>query len=559
MHKNETEKLHHSIVDAANCFNESGYIIGEIYALSRLANYYSKHDNFKLAEKYYKQLLDMTNTLDDDNIKEMIYLNMANFYNEQVKTEQAIYYYKLLESSIEESKNTKRLKPLYNNLGVIYYFQHNYDKAAVYLNKSLAVKKEEGDSLGMFATYQNLFRISLKTNRLDDAEYYRSQLSSLQKQIHVPSEQALAFSFNSTDYYILSGDKKEALASFHHYASDKDSISNSVFSDKLLAIEKNQEVAKRDQDILFLEQQGELHNAQMKNLHLVIGFSIVLIIVLLMSGLYFKSQWQKLIKADELLQAKQDEILTINKRLETSNQSKDRILSVIGHDLRGPVGGLKELVELYMELPELEPNDIANLLNAARSSSTSAYHLLENLLTWANSQRGEILFKPQITPIYPVIKKSIQLLDQSINNKGIEFKLNVEPSLSLHIDIQMFRTIIRNIVSNSIKYSPDKGIIEVDASVIDDKIQFCISDEGQGIAADEIKHIFDKKETYYIGSGKSAKGTGLGLILCKEFVEKHGGTIWLDSKEGIGTCVCFTIPDKNRRYKQETIAATSQV
>ncbi|MBK3518955.1 tetratricopeptide repeat-containing sensor histidine kinase [Carboxylicivirga marina] len=555
----DVDRLHSAFNEAATCFKNTGYAIGEVYALARVANFYSKTDNYKMAEKYYQEVLEMGEHSDDLNIKEMVYLNVANFYNEQIKIDEALRYYNMLEESIKESGNTKRLKPLYNNLGVIYYFQKDWNNAKKYLNKSLAIKVQEKDSLGMFGSYQNLFRISLKNKQLQDANRYYTILNDLNAQINVPTEQQLAFKFNVTDYHILNGNKEKALKTFHSYASKKDSVSNAVFSKKLLGLEESLEIERRDKEISLLQQKDELQQAEVKNLQVVIGFIIVFIIVLLINGYYMKRQWMKLLRADEQLKVKQGEIISVNKRLELSNKSKDRILSVIGHDLRGPVGGLKELVELYLELPELEPNDVVNLLNAARESSSSAYYLLENLLTWANSQRGDISFKPQTTPIYPVVKRSIDLLDQSINNKNIEFDIDIETNLSIRVDINMFRTILRNLVSNAIKHSPDKGLITVQATMRNADVHFVVSDEGLGMTAEETKHIFEKKETYYIGSEVSKKGTGLGLILCKEFVERHNGSIWVDSQKGIGTKVCFTIPKELFRLHEEAELQTEMV
>jgi signal transduction histidine kinase len=547
MQSQQTQKVHSKLKEAARLFQLAEYPEGVFYSLTRLANYYSKLDNYQLAEKYNKEVLSLSDTIVDVNFKEMAYLNVANFYNEQGKTTEAITYYTLLEKSIAQSNNTKRYKQLYNNLGVIYIFQQNWGKANEYLQKSLSIKEQEGDSLGMFASYQNLFRISLKTRQLRNAGLYYSKMNALKANLTLPTDQLLAFKYNSTIFHILTNNNADALTDFKAYASIKDSISNAVFAKELVAIEEGFEIQQRDQEIALLHQKEELQNEKVRHLNIIIGVVAVFVIILLINGFYMKRQWIKLNEADKRLQEKQHEVITINSRLEQLNQSKDRILSVIGHDLRGPVGGLKELVELYMELPELEPQDITNLLKTARESSSGAYYLLENLLTWANSQRGEIAFKPMLTPVYAVVKKSVDLLDQSINNKHIQFKINIQPSLSLHIDVNMFRTIIRNLVSNAIKHSRHNGLIEVNAVMRNNGVQFCVIDQGDGMTAQELKDLFAKKEAYYISSEVSAKGTGLGLILCKEFIERHGGRIWVDSEKQVGTRVCFILPVDNSK------------
>ncbi|TRX71483.1 ATP-binding protein [Carboxylicivirga sp. M1479] len=542
MQAEKVDVMHDAFQEAASSFRQANYLLGELFAYSRLANFYARSDNFELAERFNNQVLALIEDTDDTNLQEMVYLNVANFYMEQVQLDDAIKYYNLLEESIAASGNKKRLKPLYNNLGTLYYHKREWEKAKEYLTKSIAIKRDQKDSLGLFGSYQNLFRISLKTKHKTDATYYFEQLSDLDSKIDLPAEHRNAFNFNKVEYRILNDKPEQAIRDFYHFSSVKDSLYNAVFSDKLIALEETFEIEKRDQEIVVLQKEDALQKAKVRNLQISIILVIIFIVVLLINGFYMKRQWQQLIKADELLQLKQDEVLTVNKRLEASNQSKDRILSVIGHDLRGPLGGLKELVELYMELPELEPDDITNLLKNARASSTSAYYLLENLLTWANSQREGIRFNPILMPIVPIVQKVINILDQSINNRHIKFVVAIDSSLSLRIDIQMFRAVIRNLVSNAIKHSPDGGQITVSARSNELSTVFTVQDQGQGIVSDEVNHIFDKKEAYYIGSDMSAKGSGLGLILCKEFVERHGGAIWVSPDKEQGAEICFSMP-----------------
>ncbi|WP_439184994.1 tetratricopeptide repeat-containing sensor histidine kinase [Carboxylicivirga taeanensis] len=542
MQSHQTEVVHSALNEAARLFRLTDYPEGVFYSFSRLANYYSKLDNFQLANKYNREVLSLADTIGDVNLKESAYLNVANCYSEQGAVNEAVIYYNLLEKSLEQSHNSKRYKPLYNNLGVLYIHQENWEKANEYLLKSLAIKEQEGDSLGMFGSYQNLFRISLKTQQLKNATSYYSKMNALKPRLTIPIDQLLTFKYNSTIYHILTDNKTNAVDDFKQYTSIKDSINNAVFANELLSIEEGYEIDKRNQTIELLQQKEALQNTQVANLKTIIGIVVAFLVVLLVNGFYMKRQWVKLNEADKRLQEKQDEVIMANKRLETLNKSKDRILSVIGHDLRGPVGGLKELVELYMELPELEPQDITNLLKTARESSSGAYYLLENLLTWANSQRGEIEFKAMLTPVYPVIRKSIDLLNQSINTKNIGFEINIHPTLSIPVDVNMFRTIVRNLVSNAIKHSHKNGLVEVNAEARDGEVLFSVVDHGQGMTADMISQLFAKKEAYYISSDESANGTGLGLILCKEFVERHGGRIWVDSEKEVGTRVCFTLP-----------------
>jgi signal transduction histidine kinase len=172
-------------------------------------------------------------------------------------------------------------------------------------------------------------------------------------------------------------------------------------------------------------------------------------------------------------------------------------------------------------------------------------------LSWANSQRGEIVYNPVATPLLPLVKQTVQLLDSSINPRQVSFEYDIPGALVVNVDLNMLRTIIRNLVSNALKYSPEKGVIKIQVFNENSQLKFCVCDQGMGMTADETKDIFKKKETYFIGSEMTAKGTGLGLILCKEFVERHGGTIWIKSEKDVGTQVWFSIPHKRTNVASE--------
>nr|WP_321452036.1 HAMP domain-containing sensor histidine kinase [uncultured Carboxylicivirga sp.] len=203
---------------------------------------------------------------------------------------------------------------------------------------------------------------------------------------------------------------------------------------------------------------------------------------------------------------------------------------------------MKSILELYLQLPDLNENDINKLLNAALDASSNTYLLLENLLTWANSQRGEIMFRPKNAIVYPLIQETLEVLTQTISTKKININENINRDLHAYIDENMFKSVLRNLLTNCIKFSKNDGTIFIMADKKDGNIQFCIKDEGIGMSESELAMLFTKKEAYFIENKDTAKGSGLGLILCKEFIERHKGNIWAESQKGIGTTFYFTLP-----------------
>ncbi|TRX71484.1 HAMP domain-containing histidine kinase [Carboxylicivirga sp. M1479] len=528
---------------AAKCYKLRNDLNSLSLSYLEIANYFSKRNNIRYADKYYDLALHATLGGVDKKIDQLFKLNYANHLFKEGKCDRALIHYKRLENdSVNQSRS--RLGMVKNNIGVILLKQNRNQLAYQYLSDSYKIKKDLNDKTQLFNCLNNLFYLSNELDRIDRSLLHKQELEKI---LPYSDDSSLitSYAYNCLIYELKVIGKPKLIKSLRDYVAQKKSLSEAIFSDKLIEMQKGFELKEKDNEIAILQKEDALNQSRIRNrnilLGVITGFALVLAIIV-----YFVIRQRRELRASRqrLLRQKED-ITGMNDQLRVSNLSKDRILSVIGHDLRGPVGGLKELIELYMELPEYEPEDIENLLKAARESSTSTYHLLENLLSWANSQRGDIVFSPVATPLAPLIKQSVNLLDKSINTRNVKFTYDMPKALVVQADMNMLRTVIRNLVSNALKYSPENGSINIVVSEVNGGVQMSICDQGRGMTAEETQRIFSKKEQYFIGSDMSAKGTGLGLILCKEFVERHHGRIWIDSEQGQGTNVCFTIPQKS--------------
>ncbi|WP_372641460.1 PAS domain S-box protein [Ancylomarina sp.] len=241
-------------------------------------------------------------------------------------------------------------------------------------------------------------------------------------------------------------------------------------------------------------------------------------------------------KAEEALKESKDQ-------LEELNATKDKLFSIIGHDLRSPIGGLKQLIELTLSTSDLsDTQSISEILEDIRKSASTTYDLLENLLAWAKNQRNKVVFKPTQVNLHEIIDACILLMAEAARNKNITIRNEASPQQWVYADENMLMTILRNLLTNAIKFThPNKNIY---LSVIDNGIEvsFSVKDEGVGIKPENLEKLFKPNDflTTYGTSGE--KGTGLGLLLCKEFVEKHSGEIWVESELGKGSDFKFTIP-----------------
>jgi signal transduction histidine kinase len=227
------------------------------------------------------------------------------------------------------------------------------------------------------------------------------------------------------------------------------------------------------------------------------------------------------------------------------NSTKDRLFSIIAHDLRNPfhtVIGFSEL--LIKNYKKLQPEKLEKYFNLIHSSSKSGNNLLENLLQWSRSQSGTLSFAPEKLNLWSLIDENISLIEADAHRKNITIQSMVDQEIAIYADENMLKTILRNLFSNAIKFTFEGGRVVADAIVRDKHVEVIISDNGVGISENKIDQIFDVDANETTRGTSNESGTGLGLIICKEFVEKHKGTIWVESEISKGSTFKFTIPYK---------------
>jgi PAS domain S-box-containing protein len=229
--------------------------------------------------------------------------------------------------------------------------------------------------------------------------------------------------------------------------------------------------------------------------------------------------------------------------LRALNATKDKLFSIIGHDLRGPVAGLKSLVEMLMNNFDLsDTQGLIRILRAMETTTDSSYNLLENLLSWAKSQQNEIVFEPKTINLYELVNTCIGVYSDLANSKAITIQNLVPTSQVIYADPNLLNTVVRNLISNAIKFTHKSKNICINITEKDTTYSISIKDEGIGIGAEALSKIFNPSENYVTYGTAGEKGSGLGLLLCRDFVEKHGGTIWVESEPGKGSNFIFTLP-----------------
>jgi signal transduction histidine kinase len=240
------------------------------------------------------------------------------------------------------------------------------------------------------------------------------------------------------------------------------------------------------------------------------------------------------------------ELRKSEEKLKELNATKDKLFSIIGHDLRGHISGFKSLVELMISDFDLsDSKNLMDVLHIIQKSAASTYDLLENLLAWANSQRNEIVYSPEEIKLNEVVLFSVDLFNELTQNKGITIINNIPNNTIVFADKNMLMIVLRNIISNAIKFTANGKQIIISTYSKGNQQIVKIQDEGTGILPENLLKLFKNTEHITTYGTIGEKGCGLGLLLCKDFIEKNSGEIWVESEIDKGSVFSFSLPIEN--------------
>ena len=242
--------------------------------------------------------------------------------------------------------------------------------------------------------------------------------------------------------------------------------------------------------------------------------------------------------------------ITERKKIETQliqlNTDKDRFISILAHDLRNPFSNILGFSKLLLSNLESYPvKKVKTMVDAIYTSAKKTHELLEDTLLWANLKSKNIIFHPDSVDASEIISEVADILKPGAKMKNISIKNKVKGKLPVYADVYMLKAILRNLVSNAIKFTKEDGKIEISAIQNHANMTIEVADNGIGIPQNVQDKLFNVSTIQSSTGTANETGTGLGLLLCKEFIEKHGGKIWIKSKTDGGTKVSFTIPVKN--------------
>lgn len=256
-----------------------------------------------------------------------------------------------------------------------------------------------------------------------------------------------------------------------------------------------------------------------------------------------KRQATKILDQQQLIVAQNSALEKTVEELRESNLTKDHFVSILAHDLKNPISAITGITEFLKDnFARMDKKDVYEYMEGIHKSSGAVYDLLLNLLTWSMAQSGKIDFKPSVFNIGELVKKNLFLLEQQSANKNIKLINQIEERFYVEADYNMVDAALRNVVSNSIKFTEYNGQVVIRARILDDKVEVIVTDNGKGMSEEQLEDLFqvDKNK---IGKGTAGEtGTGLGLVICKEFIHRNSGDIKIESTLGEGTTTYIALP-----------------
>jgi len=473
---------------------------GKAYNYSEAGDVFRKRKLYDTALQILKLSLKTTRALNltYNDLAPEVLMNMAKIYSDKKDNVNAQLYYDSAYQMFQKIVN-------------------EYGMAQVSLGrgKILASEKKYGDALRLI---NSSLAIANKTNSWTlEIECYQS-LSALYEQ---------------------QGDAHNALDYYKRYRQLEDSLFSEGMQAKLLQDQVRFAMASKENQIETLSKLEEARKDELKKEVLIRNILVVAVAltVILLFAVYRSGQ--RRITINKLLIDHQGEIKKRNKDLEQLNEVKDKFFSIISHDLRSPINALSGILDL-MDNNQIKPEEFSKLNKELRKQFEHTKTLINNLLDWALLQMDKLKLQPDKFDIQKMVDENFKML-ASLHLKDIKMINSVGTNLFAFGDLNMVNLILRNLILNAIKFTESGGSIEVAAKEQNDEIVVSVKDTGIGINPAIQKILFEKTAGYTTRGTANEKGTGLGLLLCKEFVEKNGGQIWLESEVGKGSIFYFTV------------------
>ncbi len=503
---------------------------------------YKNLKNFEKSYYYYNKSLNIAINTKSGSSLYYCYNNIANILSIQNNFQEALDYYKKNLDVLKEAPNKYKLAQTYHNMGSCFFEMGQYPFALEYLNKSLELKEKIGNKNLLISTINSLAHVYYQQELYTKALIYRKKAHTLAVETkNIEYQKNCNHELFKIFTHLNMADT--AIFYFSQYELLKDSIFNHENLKQIAEIQEKYESEKKETQITLLEKVNKSRMWQRNSL-------IVLLILLLGYAIFIVRSYYRNKKTHRLLQLQNERIQwhkTLldqkNEALSDSNKTKNRLFQIISHDLRSPLASvynIAQLIKIFIQqrkyqLLEESCHDMEESINNVLS-------LTDNLLSWSLNQSGKLPYKPAILSLKPLLENNLRTYSSVAKQKNIHLQLLLEETVMVFADRQMLDTVIRNLINNSLKFTKPGGVIAIGLNQSDNFVELWIKDSGIGISEDQIAHLFEIDYSQSYNGTNGEKGNGLGLLLCKQFIEQNKGEIRVESTLNLGTTFRITIP-----------------
>lgn len=498
-------------------------LAGTYYSIGEMYNTLNEQETANL---YFHKSLHIFSNQKYEFQMANLYGSLANSFYKAKHLDSATYYNNLALPIGKKYQDSLILMDILGNMTDVYIAKGQLDKAKDYLLQSYAIANSMGHYYCLAYAKRQFAQIALLQHEYPKAIQMANEVASIAHQLNMDDLLMDAIEVKYQTYKKI-GKTDSALLFMEMFKALSDTLVGKKKYQSMDSLLNDYRLAKEQQQLQLLKQTNNS-----KKVLLTYSFFALAITGCFLFYLYRRSKERQKTTVQLQDQAR---------KLNALNQLKDKMFSIIGHDLRGPVASLKGLVD-FMKAESLSADESAMIVRELKQSVNGVDMLLENLLVWAKMQmEGNIVSKPELIDADALIGESLQLYQKTAAEKKILLDKKLEAGLHVFADRNYLWLIIRNLINNAIKFTPIQGQVSIEASEDGNKIKLCVIDNGIGMSKAEIDKLFNLEKPFTKRGTMNEKGSGLGLLFVKEYTERCGGIFSITSTEGKGSKFCITL------------------
>lgn len=551
----ESLKLRLKAADLADSFNLQSKTVGIVY--NQTGSSHLRAKNYKEALKYfYKSKANCEKNNEFERQYTSILNSIALTYAALENKDSALYYYDLSFKNAELTGDTIWMSFSKGNKAGILMKEGLFEEAIknyLYDLKYSKLYKENISTVFCFTSiaeaYLNLKKFSFFKAYLDSSNIYyeNNKKAFLKRDVTLKYNFLIKYNKLNRIYEEENGNFKNAMAYYKLENAFNDTLREKIDLEKTNQAGAQYFLNKKEKDLAILQEKSEADNhlINIQRTGIIVFLLVIIIVVILLVKLNIANKKQiksnkKLTEFAHEIELQSQKLKQQNEKLEESNLLKSKLFTLIGHDLKNPLSSLKSLIDLYKS-NDLSEFEFKIFINEIDLQMQNAFNLLDNLFAWSKKQLDGLNLQFDYFNVRLLVQETKGLLLPSYTKKNIKIIHHTYDNTTVYADREIIKTIIRNIISNAIKFTPENGQIEIDYLLKDAYLIIGIKDNGVGISKEKQHLIFD--ESHYSTSGTAQeKGNGLGLLICKDFIELNNGKIWFESEENNGSTFFISIP-----------------